>query len=71
MSALIPLFDYDSSLQEYAASRNDFLSQHSEVHVICTGAVVFNKASKLLLVQRAKEEPAFANAWVRPCTVSF
>jgi isopentenyldiphosphate isomerase len=60
----MPLFDYDPSLQEYAVSRDNFLSQHGDIHMICTGAVVFNNASKLLLVQRAKEELAFANAWV-------
>ncbi|OSS47523.1 hypothetical protein B5807_07516 [Epicoccum nigrum] len=66
MSALMPLFDYDPSLQEYAVSRGNFLSQHGDIHMICTGAVVFNNASKLLLVQRAKEELAFANAWEIP-----
>lgn len=55
---------YESSLQEYAVSKSDFLSQHQGIDNICTGAVVFNKDSKLLLVQRAKEELAFANLWV-------
>jgi isopentenyldiphosphate isomerase len=71
MSALIPPFDYEPSLQEYAVSSNDFLSQHSDIHILCTGAVVFNIASKLLLVQRAEEELAFANAWVSPCLMSL
>lgn len=42
----------------------DYLDRHDDVHIICTGAVVFNKEGKLLLVQRAKEEKAFPNVWV-------
>jgi isopentenyldiphosphate isomerase len=71
MSALIPPFDYEPSLQEYAVSSNDFLNKHSDIHILCTGAVVFNNASKLLLVQRAKEELAFANAWVSSCLMNL
>ncbi|KAF2995090.1 hypothetical protein E8E13_003361 [Curvularia kusanoi] len=58
--------DYDTSLREYAVSKSNFLRQHQGIHNICTGAVVFNKDSKLLLVQRAKEELAFANLWEIP-----
>lgn len=62
----IPPFGYAHSLQEYAVSESEYLSQHHDVHIICTGAVVFNKAGQLLLVQRAKDEMAFPNAWVSP-----
>lgn len=60
----MPSFDLPSSLQEYAIREKDYLDRHDDVHIICTGAVVFNKEGKLLLVQRAKEEPAFPNFWV-------
>lgn len=64
MSASASSFEYPTSLQEYAIPEGDYLNQHHEVHEICTGAVVFNDEGKLLLVQRAKEEKAFPNAWV-------
>ena len=60
----IATLDYASSLQEYHISEGEYLSQHHDVHIICTGAVVFNKDGKLLLVQRAKGEMAFPNTWV-------
>jgi hypothetical protein len=64
MSTSMPSFDFSSSLQEYAIPEEDYLDRHNDVHIICTGAVVFNKDGKLLLVQRAKEEKAFPNVWV-------
>lgn len=64
MSGSSMSFDYSSSLQEYAISEGEYLRQHDDVHIICTGAVVFNEKGKLLLVQRAKEEKAFPNVWV-------
>lgn len=60
----MPPFDFPSSLQEYAIPEKDYLNRHDDVHIICTGAVVFNNEGKLLLVQRAKEEKAFPNVWV-------
>jgi hypothetical protein len=64
MSASVPSFEYSPSVQEYAISEGDYLSQHKDVHIICTGAVVFNRQGRMLLVQRAKEETAFPNVWV-------
>ena len=64
MASSLPPFDYPSSLQEYAIPEGDYLLKHQDVHIICTGAVVFNREGKLLLVQRAKEEKAFPNLWV-------
>ncbi|KAF1361215.1 hypothetical protein EJ07DRAFT_164777 [Lizonia empirigonia] len=66
MSALLSPFDYATSLEQYAIPEGEYLSQHQDVHIICTGAVVFNKEGKLLLVQRAKEEKAFPNVWEIP-----
>lgn len=67
MSAANLSFGYPSSLQEYAISESAYLSQHHDVHILCTGAVVFNSEGKLLLVQRAKDEKAFPDAWVSHC----
>jgi hypothetical protein len=64
MSASIPHFDWAASLRQYAISEGEYLSQHQDVHIICTGAVVFNHEGRLLLVQRAKDEKAFPDAWV-------
>ena len=64
MNASILPFDYSTPLQEYAIPESNYLSQHLDVHIICTGAVVFNNEGKLLLVQRAKEEKAFPDVWV-------
>ena len=64
METSIPPFNYSSSLQEFAIPEGEYLSQHQDIHMIGTGAIVFNKEGKLLLVQRAKEEKAFPNAWV-------
>lgn len=64
MTASMPPFDFLPSLQEYAIPEKDYLDQHHDVHIICTGAVVFNGEGKLLLVQRAKDEKAFPDAWV-------
>jgi isopentenyldiphosphate isomerase len=60
-----PTFDYPATLQEYAVNETEYLRQHPEYHVLCTGAVVFDKTGKLLLVQRAADEKAFPNLWVR------
>jgi isopentenyldiphosphate isomerase len=57
-------FDYPPILQEYAVSEKEYLRQHPECNVLCTGIVVFNKDGKLLLVQRAADEKAFPNMWV-------
>jgi isopentenyldiphosphate isomerase len=72
MTTSMPPFDFPSSLQEYATPEKGYLDQHDHVHIICTGAVVFNKEGKLLLVQRAKNEKAFPNLWVdwSPLTIS-
>lgn len=58
--------DYPSSLSEYAVSANEFLRQHSEYHVLCTGIAVFDKGGKLLLVRRSPSEKAFPNFWEVP-----
>jgi isopentenyldiphosphate isomerase len=57
-------FTYPPALQEYAMTEREYLEQHPELSCVCTGAVVFNKEGKMLLVQRAKEESAFPNLWV-------
>jgi isopentenyldiphosphate isomerase len=56
--------DYSSFLQEYAVSEQEYLHQHPEHDLLVTGAVVFNKEGKLLLVQRAADEKAFPDLWV-------
>ncbi|CAO2652968.1 Nn.00g023790.m01.CDS01 [Neocucurbitaria sp. VM-36] len=66
MSLLAPSLSYPSSLQEYAVPEQEFLRQHPEYHILCTGTVVFNTEGKLLLVQRAAEEKAFPNFWEIP-----
>ncbi|KAH6611933.1 NUDIX hydrolase domain-like protein [Boeremia exigua] len=63
----VSMLPFDStSLQQYAIPESEYLSQHHDVHVICTGAVVFNNEGKLLLVQRAKDEKAYPDAWEIP-----
>lgn len=64
MTASLSPFAYPAPLDQFAVSEKEYLSQHQDVHIICTGAVVFNNEGKLLLVQRAKEEKAFPNVWV-------
>lgn len=59
------LFQIPPDLQEYAVPDHEFLRQHPEYDTLCTGVVVFDKEGKMLLVQRAKSEKAFPNAWVR------
>ncbi|KAF1834075.1 hypothetical protein BDW02DRAFT_354191 [Decorospora gaudefroyi] len=56
--------DYSSSLREYMVSEKDYLSQHPEYDLVATGAIVFNKEGRLLLVQRAADEQAFPNLWI-------
>ncbi|EOA84028.1 uncharacterized protein SETTUDRAFT_164342 [Exserohilum turcica Et28A] len=65
MSSAKPL-DYAADLQEFAVSEAEYLGQHAEYHVLVTGAAVFNKEGKLLLVQRAADETAFPNYWEIP-----
>jgi hypothetical protein len=65
MTSTTTPFHYPPSLQEYAVTAEEYLDQHSEYHVLCTGVVVFDKTGKLLLVQRAADEKAFPNLWVR------
>jgi hypothetical protein len=60
-----PSFEYAASVKEYMVSPEEYLKQHPEYTVLVTGAVVFNAHGKLLLVQRAKDEKAFPNLWVR------
>jgi isopentenyldiphosphate isomerase len=64
MTTLLPQFGYPSSLEEYVVNAAEYLRQHSEYDVLCTGVVVFDKHGKLLLVQRAADEKAFPNMWV-------
>ncbi|KAH9876878.1 hypothetical protein IAQ61_002239 [Plenodomus lingam] len=64
MSEASPVLQFGPDLQEYAISDREFLRQHPEYDILCTGVVVFNRDRKLLLVQRAKDEKAFPNAWV-------
>jgi isopentenyldiphosphate isomerase len=64
MTISVPSLHYPSSVQEYAVSEQEYLRQHPEYDVLVTGAVVFNREGKLLLVQRAADEKAFPNFWV-------
>jgi isopentenyldiphosphate isomerase len=64
MTASVSSLDYPSFLQEYAVSEQEYIRQHPEYDLLVTGAVVFNKEGKLLLVQRAADEKAFPNFWV-------
>ena len=64
MAANLANFEYPPSLQGYAVNEAEYLRQHPEYDVLCTGVVVFNKDGKLLLVQRAADEKAFPNFWV-------
>jgi isopentenyldiphosphate isomerase len=64
MAEVSPQLDYSSSLQEYAITGAEYLRQHPDYDVLCTGVVVFDKNGKLLLVQRAADELAFPNMWV-------
>ena len=64
MAEALRTFDYPSNLQEYAINEAEYLRQHPEYDVLCTGVVVFDKHGKLLLVQRAADEKAFPNFWV-------
>jgi hypothetical protein len=65
MTAILSL-DYPSSLQEYAVPEQEYLRQHPEYDLLVTGAAIFNKEGKLLLVQRAADEKAFPDLWVSP-----
>jgi isopentenyldiphosphate isomerase len=60
-----PPFEYAATVKEYMVSPEEYLKQHPEYTVLVTGAVVFDADGKLLLVQRAKDEKAFPNLWVR------
>jgi 8-oxo-dGTP pyrophosphatase MutT (NUDIX family) len=64
MTDLLPSFEHPSSLSEYAVNAAEYLRQHPEYDVLCTGAVAFDKHGKLLIVQRAANELAFPNMWV-------
>jgi hypothetical protein len=66
MATPATFLSYSSSLQEYAVSEQEYLRQHPEYDLLVTGAVVFNKEGKVLLVQRAADEKAFPNLWVSP-----
>ncbi|KAJ8105625.1 hypothetical protein OPT61_g10061 [Boeremia exigua] len=66
MSVSMPSFEYSSSLQQFAVPESDYLREHHDVDIICTGAVVFDSKGRLLLVQRAKEEKAYPDAWEIP-----
>ncbi|KAF2824525.1 hypothetical protein CC86DRAFT_468621 [Ophiobolus disseminans] len=66
MADTLPHFDYPASLQEFAVNDAEYLRQHPEYNVLCTGVIVFNKEGKLLLVQRAADEKAFPNLWEIP-----
>jgi hypothetical protein len=63
MASANPSFEYPPSLQEYAVSAKEYLGQHPEYDIICTGIVIFDKDGKLLLVQRAADEMAYPNFW--------
>ena len=63
MTMSTPL-EYSADLQEFAISEAEYLRQHPEYNVLVTGAVVFNRDGKLLLVQRAADEIAFPDFWV-------
>lgn len=56
--------EYSADLQEFAIPAPAYLSQHPQHDVLVTGAVVFDKDGKLLLVQRAADERAFPDFWV-------
>jgi hypothetical protein len=60
----MPTFDYPPSLEEFAVNAAEYLHQHPEYDVLCTGVAVFNEEGKLLLVRRAADEKAFPNMWV-------
>lgn len=72
MTSSKPL-EYSADLQEFAISAPEYLSQHGQHDVLVTGAVVFDKEGKLLLVQRAADERAFPDCWVslRRIVVAF
>ncbi|EMD94079.1 hypothetical protein COCC4DRAFT_131599 [Bipolaris maydis ATCC 48331] len=65
MTSSKPL-EYSADLQEFAISAPEYLSQHGQHDVLVTGAVVFDKEGKLLLVQRAADERAFPDCWEIP-----
>lgn len=65
MSGPTAPFEYPPSLQKYMVTDKEFLQQNPQLDILCSGAVVFNNEGKMLLVQRAKEEHAFPNFWVR------
>ncbi|EUC44314.1 hypothetical protein COCMIDRAFT_6384 [Bipolaris oryzae ATCC 44560] len=58
--------EYSADLQEFAISAPEYLSQHTQHDVLVTGAVVFDKDGKILLVQRAADEKAFPDFWEIP-----
>ncbi|KAF2850459.1 hypothetical protein T440DRAFT_468444 [Plenodomus tracheiphilus IPT5] len=66
MSKSSPSLQFGPDLQEYAVPDQEFLRQHPEYDILCTGVAVFNEEGKLLLVRRAKDELAFPNAWEVP-----
>jgi isopentenyldiphosphate isomerase len=64
MTESLAKFEFPTSLQEYAVSAAEYLHQHPQFNVLCTGIVVFDKDGKMLLVQRAADERAFPDMWV-------
>jgi hypothetical protein len=64
MTNPLTLPDHPACLNEYAINAAEYLRQHPEYSVLCTGVVVFDKHGKLLIVQRAADESAFPNMWV-------
>ncbi|KAF2019360.1 hypothetical protein BU24DRAFT_459042 [Aaosphaeria arxii CBS 175.79] len=65
MTAKVP-FEYPQSLEEYMVTEKEFLARNPQYTILCSGGAVFNDKDQLLLVQRAKEELAFANFWEIP-----
>ncbi|KAH3915508.1 hypothetical protein HBI56_149330 [Parastagonospora nodorum] len=66
MTESLAKFEFPTSLQEYAVNAAEYLHQHPQFDVLCTGIVVFDKDGKMLLVQRAADERAFPDMWEVP-----
>ncbi|TGJ88458.1 hypothetical protein E0Z10_g284 [Xylaria hypoxylon] len=65
LAPLAPLFTSDTSVANFKLSLDAYLEMCPKLDGICVGAFVFDKASRLLLVQRAPHD-SFPLRWEVP-----
>jgi isopentenyldiphosphate isomerase len=58
-------FEVPATLEQYMVNEETYLRDNPHHHVLVIGACIFNSEGRLLLIQRATDEPAFPGCWVR------